>query len=101
MGKAVGQSEMVRDHLVAWRASGLTQAAYCASHDLKATTFKNWVCREREDVTLPLTLVPSRPGAPHSAPAAGWRLHYPSGWTLELPATLNPIDIGALLRQLT
>jgi hypothetical protein len=34
-------------HVVAWRESGLTQAAYCANHQLNATTFSGWIGSKR------------------------------------------------------
>jgi hypothetical protein len=34
-------------HVVAWRESALTQAAYCANHQLNATTFSGWIGSKR------------------------------------------------------
>ena len=34
-------------HLQAWRASGVTQAAYCRAQGLNATTFSGWLSSER------------------------------------------------------
>jgi hypothetical protein len=36
-----------REHVRAWRASGLSCVAYCARHDLNLRTFHHWVARAR------------------------------------------------------
>jgi hypothetical protein len=35
------------EHARAWRASGLSRAAYCAGHGLDLLTFHHWVARAR------------------------------------------------------
>jgi len=92
--------EFWRRHLEAWRQSGLTQVAYCARHGLSIKSFHRWRHKEREvaqTVKLPLTLVPASLGTP--ATIDGVRLHSPSGWRIELPASGAPW-LADLLRQL-
>jgi len=36
-------------HVLAWRGSGMTQAAYCRQHHLNATTFNGWLRDARAD----------------------------------------------------
>ena len=43
--KSVLKREDWLHHVIVWRASGLTQAAYCREHQLTATTFNGWVLR--------------------------------------------------------
>jgi hypothetical protein len=98
-------------HVVGWRKSGLSQAAYGALHGLRAKSLSNWVCRFNAGAdgssgvlarsqlpTPPLTMVQAHiqraePGggvAPTCAPASGEHgticLRHPSGWVMEWPA---------------
>ncbi len=93
-------SEFWQGHLDAWRRSGLTQVAYCASHGLSVESFYRWRRKEAEPVASapsPLTLVPIRVAAP--APNGVAHLHSPGGWRIELP-TGNSSWLADLLRQL-
>jgi hypothetical protein len=92
--------EFWQGQLEAWRRSGLTQVAYCASHGLSIKSFYRWRRKEAEPVASAapsLTLVPISIAAP--APNSVARLHSPGGWRIELP-TGNPSWLVDLLRQL-
>lgn len=40
------------EHYHAWQGSGLTKGDYCSNHDIKLSSFYNWVCRfQKESVT--------------------------------------------------
>jgi hypothetical protein len=42
-----------REHVRAWRASGLSRTAYCQRHDLEVNTFHHWVARLRHTFRHP------------------------------------------------
>ena len=92
-------AEYWRERVEGWRASGLSQIAYCAHHGLSIKSFRRWWTKlQRMGATAPsLTLVPISVGAPATAPAI--RLHSPGGWRIEL-ATANPAWLADLVRQL-
>jgi hypothetical protein len=92
-------TEYWREQVEGWRASGLSQIAYCAQHDLNIKSFRRWRTKlQRTAATAPsLTLVPISVGAPATAPAI--RLHSPGGWRIEL-ATANPAWLADLVRHL-
>jgi len=89
-----GELEVVwRGHVGAWRASGVTQRAYCDRHGLKKHSLSYWHLRlARRDAqagdATPLTLIPAAlvPEAVEVAPAAALLLNSPSGWRLEFAA---------------
>jgi len=91
-----------KDHIEAWQASSLTQAAYCRQHGLSTGTFSG---RLREYRAAPAAvetpgLIPIRlePAAvPRSAPLV---LRLASGYSLELPATAESRWLAELLRCL-
>jgi transposase len=56
-----------RDHLAAWRRSGLSVHAYCRQHDLAEPTFYLW---RRNLEQRPARPTPSRPDAAVSLEAA-------------------------------
>lgn len=92
--------EFWQGHLEAWRQSGLTQVAYCASQNLSIKSFHRWRRKETETVASAapsLTLVPISVAAP--APNGVARLHSPGGWRIELPAG-NTSWLADVLRQL-
>lgn len=101
-------------HIGAWQASGLSQAAYCRLHRLSPATFSAKVRERRASpppTPLPISpsLVPVRVGPPESFPlpppaglsAAGpLVLRTASGHVLELPASAEPRWVAELLRCL-
>lgn len=96
-------------HIQAWQASGLTQAAYCRLHRLSPATFSA-KARERRALPLPAApaLVPVRVGLaespvppPSGGSAAGSLvLRTASGHCLEVPASAEPRWVAELLRCL-
>jgi hypothetical protein len=91
--------EYWREQVEGWRASGLSQIAYCEQHGLNIKSFRRWRTKlQRAVATAPsLTLVPISVGAPATAPAI--RLHSPGGWRIEL-ANANPTWLADLVRHL-
>jgi hypothetical protein len=91
--------EYWREQVEGWRASGLSQIAYCEQHGLNIKSFRRWRTKlQRAMATSPsLTLVPISVGAPATAPAI--RLHSPGGWRIELAAA-NPAWLADLVRHL-
>jgi hypothetical protein len=101
MAKRLG-SKFWQEHLKAWKRSGLTQVAYCATHELSIKTFSRWRSRELAATTVAikspsLTLVPASVGA--SIQSSNVQLHSPGGWRIELPDGSVPW-LSELLRQL-
>ena len=91
-------------HVITWRASEMTQAAYCREHKLNATTFNGWITRDREasSATTPLTTIPiviqtDTPAAPALSPIV---LQHGSGWQLTLPADVQITWLARLLNEL-
>jgi len=89
-----------KQHIEAWQASGLSQAAYCRRHGLSPATFS---ARLREHRALPEpaapALIPVRVG-PSAPPAGPLVLRLASGHQLELPASAEPRWLAELLRCL-
>jgi hypothetical protein len=93
-------SEFWERHLEAWKRSGLTQVAYCASHGLRIKSFSRWRTKTRAAAQAGnslLTLIPIRVAAPISVGLV--RIHSPGGWRVELPA-VSAAMLADLLRQL-
>ncbi len=85
-----------QQHVEGWQQSGLSQAAYCRSHDLKAQQF--YRCRRRilAAAPRPVSFLPvAIASAPRQSPAA-IRIHTPNGFTIEA----DPPEDGAELGQL-
>jgi hypothetical protein len=89
--------EYWREQVEGWRASGLSQIAYCEQHGLNIKSFRRWRTKLQRTAATALTLVPISVGAPIGAPAI--RLHSPGGWRIEL-ANANPTWLADLVRQL-
>ena len=92
--------EFWQGQLEAWRRSGLTQVAYCASQGLSIKSFHRWR-RKGKEVTASakpsLTLVPVSLGAPEMGCTV--QIHSPGGWRIDLPAAGAPW-LADLLRRL-
>ena len=98
-----------------WQASGLSRNAYCKREGLKPTTFDYWrpliVSNHSEAKTLAqpvsghdITLVPVKVVAADEAvrdvPQEALKLKSPSGWEMQLPVSVDPKWLIAVLRQL-
>jgi len=89
-----------RRHLEAWRQSGLTQVAYCASQGVSLKSFCRWRGKEKDALAAAkssLTLVPVRVGKPEAVHVV--RLRSPGGWEIELPDR-RASGLADLLRRL-
>lgn len=96
-----------REHVSAWRCSGLSQAKYCRQQGLVARQLGYWVrCNaiDERDVcgvsSDALTLVPARVQATQTE-ALALVLQNSLGWQLTLPATVPMEWLAALLRGLS
>ena len=117
-------------HIKAWQASGLSRHAYCQREGLKPTTFDYWrplIASDHtevnavkqpmsgNDITLvPVALAPGYPvGQPPAVKTSGHavdfardvpleliKLKSPFGWEMQLPASVDPNWLTAVLRQL-
>jgi hypothetical protein len=78
MAIELSKAEYWRDHIKAWRASGLSQRAYCARHALLPHRLSYWSRRPTAPAPT-LTLVPlelvSSPG-PITLHGSCWRLTF-------------------------
>lgn len=91
--------EKQEQHIKAWQASGLSQAAYCREQGLNSKTFGNWL-RAYRDVQkhnqrtslIPVTIKTT------AAALNNLKLHCSNGHTLELPADTSPQWLGELLK---
>lgn len=86
--------------ILAWEASGLTQAAYCRQHGLNLHTFKGWRRRVTGAATRTPGLLPIQVAAAVPAPASTLVLRLAAGHALELPAATGPGWVAELLRGL-
>lgn len=86
-------------HFTRWKASGLSQRAYCASAGLTFATFDYWRRQTGANVGQPsnaaLTLIPVH--VTHQSNYA--TLKSPAGWEINLPY-FAPADLAVLLKQL-
>jgi hypothetical protein len=87
------------EHIQGWRASGLSQSAYCALHGLKIASLGYWISRDKA-ARVPLTLVPVSVAASAVRAGEGLVLHSPSGWSLSVPTNAPADWLGELLRRL-
>jgi hypothetical protein len=96
----MASAQVWRQHVEAWQASGLTQAAYCQQQGLNPYTFTGW--RRRFTATLATRpgVMPIRVSPTDPAPAAAMVLRLASGHQLELPASTAPAWLAELLRCL-
>jgi hypothetical protein len=87
-----------REHVGAWRASGLSQRHYCEKHNLRLNSLAYWIKRERQiRAESGLQVVPVRVVAAVDQPI---RLCGPGAWLLEIPAGASMLWLGDLLRAL-
>jgi hypothetical protein len=91
-------------HVSTWRASELTQAAYCRQHKLNATTFNGWINRGRKIpssttqlTTVPVVIQTDTPAASSLSPIV---LQHSTGWQLTLPADVQITWLARLLNEL-
>jgi hypothetical protein len=89
-----------RQHVEAWQASGLTQAAYCRQQGLNPFTFTGWRRRLTATPATSPGVIPIRVSLTDPASAAAVVLRLASGHQLELPASTAPAWLAELIRCL-
>lgn len=90
-----------QNHIETWRASDLSQAAYCRKHGINAKTFGNWLRfyrAERKD-SQPAAVIPVTIKSTATS-TDSLKLRCSGGQTLELPANVSPQWLGELLKCL-
>ena len=89
-----------REHLAAWRTSGVSQAEYCRQHGLTQNDF-SWWKREiaRRTVAAAPTFVPVSIVPTPSKPYA-FEVSLLSGRVLRFDGHINPAALGAVVREL-
>ena len=89
-------------HIKAWQASGLSQAAYCRLHGLGMSSFSARRSEHRASAPPPAApaLGPVKIGPAQPSSAAPLVLRTASGHCLELPASAEPRWVAELLRCL-
>jgi hypothetical protein len=84
------------NHIEQWQKSGLSQAAYCRSHQIQAHRFYYWRRRMpafQDRVSfLPVALSPS-PAKPHPT----IRIHTPNGFIIEIEDHNGSFKIESLI----
>jgi len=92
-----------RGHLLAWHASGLSQAAYCRREKLTENDFSWWkrqiVLRDRLGATAAPAFVPVRIAPPQSLPFA-FEVSLRSGRVLRFDSRIDPATLDAVVRVL-
>jgi hypothetical protein len=89
-----------QDHIEAWQASGLPQAAYCRQHGLNANTFSGWLRHYRtQENPRPPALIPVQVQPPPAEVGVIVLRLAPGQW-LEFPATVSPRWLAELLQCL-
>lgn len=87
-------------HVEAWRASGLSQSAYCREHGLSLASFGYWRRRLAGDTVGPQTgVLPIRVAAPVTA-GSQVQVRLPNGLVLGLPLPAEAAGLQALVRSL-
>lgn len=107
-----------KQHVKAWRRSGLSRNAYCQREGLKPTTFDYWrplIVSDQADVKTvnqamsanDMTLVPVKladsltdASIDMMSPGRPLKLKSPSGWEMQLPSNVNTSWLIDVLRQL-
>ena len=92
-----------QEHIEAWQASGLSQAAYCREYELNAKTFGNWlrIYRiERKDSQMPVMIPLAINAELSSVHSHSLYLRCSGGHTLELPTDVPPQWLSELLKCL-
>ena len=95
-----------RQHVEAWRESGLSQADYCRQQGLNSKIFSTWTRRVRHELSMdkdaPLQVIPVQvaPSVPTATAQASVVLRFPHGAQLELSTAVSPRWLAELLQCL-
>ena len=91
-----------REHLAAWKNSGLSQAAYCRQHGLMQSDFSWWkreIVRRDQGASTPPAFVPMQVAlAP--VESRGFELLLRGGHTLRFDARVDPAALSRIVRVL-
>ncbi|HZX70337.1 MAG TPA: IS66 family insertion sequence element accessory protein TnpB [Rhodanobacter sp.] len=94
------------EHVRRWRSGGLTRAAYCAEHGVKAATLSYWAWRlgkTQRAVAAPAPMVPAFVPVqvvPAAKPPMLVEVSYAGGLRLGLPVGIDVVWVAALVRAL-
>jgi len=88
-----------KDHSEAWRASGITQQAYC---DQEGISYRSFVYQHNRIMSqskkVPLNFIEAKPeSAFTSSPSSGLLLMLPNGIRIGIGAEINPILLQTVL----
>jgi transposase-like protein len=86
-----------RQHVEGWQQSGLSQIAYCRSHDLKVQQFYRWRRRIMAAAPRPVSFLPVTIASAPRQPPAAIRIHTPNGFTIEVDSHEGGIELGQLI----
>jgi len=91
-------------HLKGWQASGLNQAEYCRTHDLKQYHFTYWKkrlagSRPGNSTFLPVQVIDSEPTAIQHR-SASLKLEVSGGFCIQIDDDFNPTTLKKLLAVL-
>lgn len=93
MKKTYSQEEQQR-HIELWKASGLSQRAYCEHHGVPWTSFKNWQ-RKRPDERVSFAPVELS----HDVTPT-WLIEAADGWRIHVPMNANVESLSRLFNAL-
>ena len=93
--------EQKEQHIKAWKASGLSQAAYCREYGLNSKTFGNWlrVYRDVQKRNQRTSLIPVAISTTATT-SSDLKLRCSGGHILELSTDVSPQWLGELLKCL-
>ena len=88
-----------KDHSEAWKASGITQQAYCEQAGISYRCFVYQHNRlMSQSKKLPLKFIEAKPeSAVISGPASGLQLMLPNGIRIGIGAEINPVLLQTVL----
>lgn len=94
------KADIWKDHFVAWRSSGLTQAAYCRQHGLSIASFGYWRrTLEARSATTSAAVLPIVIGEVSSEVDA-IEVYLPNGLQARVPTGMAPSSWMPLIRAL-
>jgi len=102
--RSMGMEERRRywkQHVEAWRSSGLSRRAYCLEHGLTAKTFSYW-CRKKKPGDITFVPIPLERSVILSdrGEAAPISLVCKGGYRVEIPAGFDPETLRSVLSVL-
>ena len=116
--KRAERSRQWAQYISGWKASGLTQSAYCEREKISYDTFKRWRYRLRRDAVMrgsaprlvPVRVVASpasqstptepRLATSRTGPSSGAEVRLSNGRAIALGRELDEIELGRLIRLL-